>query len=219
MTAMFPAKLGVLRELLPDRRLVPARLAPGVGLVAVMAIDYKSGDAGAYHEVAFGILLNSEGLNTPVGIARGTLQHRLHVHVLRMPVTTARALDTGRRFWNYPKFVSEIDFTLHNGRRTCTLSEQSHRILTLDAPDIPAPGSELVQYISSTYMDGQPQYSEFRVNALAQGETLRYGAATIDLGTGYPMADELDRALIGRRSVRDSWIPKYEAILFGPWRS
>src|SRR3712207_3620768 len=64
MTALFAAKLGALRRLLPDRRLVPARLAPGVGLIAVMAVEYRGGDAGAYEEVLVGIVLKGEGANT-----------------------------------------------------------------------------------------------------------------------------------------------------------
>jgi hypothetical protein len=38
MTAGFPGRYAALRELKPDPRFVPARPAPGLGLVAIAAL-------------------------------------------------------------------------------------------------------------------------------------------------------------------------------------
>ena len=58
MTALFPARHGELRRLLPDPRLVPARLAPGLGVVAVSCLEYRDSDVGPYNELAVAIPLN-----------------------------------------------------------------------------------------------------------------------------------------------------------------
>lgn len=219
MTAMFPARLGALRRLLPDRRLAPARVAPSVGLVAVMAVDYHGGDAGAYQEVLVGVVLSgSAGSATPLVLLRGLARRSFHVHVVRMPVTTERALATGRRFWNYPKFVADIEIREHQGRRSCTLSERGLPILELDAPQIRAPMRQQIQYLASTYMDGQPQVSEFRVDAQGLGVAPRPGSARLSLGDSHPMAREMAGVLIGRRALGYSWVPSFQAILFGPER-
>jgi len=54
-TAVFAARASALRRLLPDARFVPARLAPGVGLVAVAGVEYRDSDVGAYREVLVAI--------------------------------------------------------------------------------------------------------------------------------------------------------------------
>lgn len=57
-TAVFPARLGAVRKLLPDPRFVPARLAPGLGAVAVTCFEYRDTDIGPYNELAIAIVLN-----------------------------------------------------------------------------------------------------------------------------------------------------------------
>ena len=46
ISGLFPARLKELRALLPDSRFVPARLAPGVGVVEVFGIEYRDTDVG-----------------------------------------------------------------------------------------------------------------------------------------------------------------------------
>ena len=58
ISATFPARYRGLRELMPDPRYVPARLAPGLGVVAITCLEYRDADIGPYREVAIAIPLN-----------------------------------------------------------------------------------------------------------------------------------------------------------------
>lgn len=136
-----------------------------------------------------------------------------------MPVNTTRALATGRRFWNYPKFLAEIEVEERSGCHRCTLAEGGEPILTVEGPSIATPSSALFRYHASTLMDGQPQRSEFRVNALEFGLLPRPGGARIALGERHPMALELSEALLSRRAIGWSVTSRFEAILFGSERA
>src|SRR5512144_241286 len=91
MTATFPARLGALRALMPDSAYVPARLAPGVGLITIDCLEYRDTDVGPYNEVGIYVALNApgEGANLPGrALWRATRSGRYHAYVHQMPVTT-----------------------------------------------------------------------------------------------------------------------------------
>jgi hypothetical protein len=65
-------------------------------------------------------------------------------------------------------------------------------------------------------MDGQPQAARFRKDQLNVATTFRPGAARLALGTDHPIARELHRMLVSRKSLSYQYCPRFEAILFGP---
>lgn len=218
-TAVFPARLARLRALLPDPRFVPARLAPGLGAVAVSCFEYRDTDIGPYNELAIAVVLNppSAAPNLPGrALLAGLRRRQLHAWVHHLPVTTEIARDGGVRFYNYPKFVATIEFEEGGGRRRCRLAEGEERILELDGGLIPSPGSGQMQLFSHLWMDRQPQSSEFKLNALARGRSPRLGAAELILGERHPIARELERLLVSRRSIHYELMPRFEGILYGP---
>lgn len=218
-TAVFPARLRELRDLLPDPRFVPARLAPGLGAVAISCFEYRDTDIGPYNELAISIVLNDPWFapNPPgrallAGLRRG----QLHAWVHHLPVTTEIARDGGATFYNYPKFIAAIDFREERSERTCRLAEGEEHILSLAGDRIATPRSGQVQLFSHLWHDRQPQSSEFRINALARGRSLRPGAAELTLGHQHPIARELARLLVSRRSIHYELIAGFEGILYGP---
>jgi len=219
-TAVFAARAAALRRLLPDRRFAPARLAPGVGLVAVAGVEYRRSDVGAYREVLVAIPVQERpGPQLPArALLAGVLRGRHSGFVLRMPVTTEIALATGRRFWNFPKFLADVEIHERPRGRSFVLAEQGEPILTLDAPHVRTARSERLDLLARTWMDGQPQTCAFRVLGHEVGHDLRPGAASITLGARHPMALELAGALLSRRALGVQVAPRCEGILFGPDR-
>ena len=218
-TAVFPAKLGALRKLLPDPRFVPARLAPGLGAVSVSCFEYRDTDIGPYNELAIAIVLNSSPFasNLPGRALLGGLRSKqLHAWVHHLPVTTEIARVGGVDLYNYPKFVGSIDFEQSGSRRSCRLGEGEERILTLDGPLIETPHSGEVQLFSHLWMDRQPQESEFKLNIVAGGRSLRPGAAQLELGGRHPISRELAGVLVSRRSIYYELMAPFEGILYGP---
>ncbi len=218
-TAVFPARYAGLRRLVPDPRFVPARLAPGLGAVTVSAFEYRDSDIGPYNELAISVPLCEPyaGANLPGRALLTALSRRqFHAWVEHLPVTTEIARLGGVEFYNYPKFLASIDFTEPAGRRTCRLAEDGEHILTLQSESIPALVSGRIQLFSHTWMDGQPQGSEFKINALETGQSSRPGMATLTLGDRHPIALKLDRLLVSRRAIHVQQLNRFEGILYGP---
>jgi hypothetical protein len=218
-TAVFPARLGALRRLLPDPRFVPARLAPGLGAVGVTCFEYRDTDIGPYNELAITIVLNNPPFasNLPGrALLAGLRSKQLHAWVHHLPVTTEIARAGGVELYNYPKFVGSIDYEEGAGRRTCRLGEGDEHILTLDGPLIDTPRSGELQLFSHLWMDRQPQESEFKLNVIASGRSLRSGTARLELGERHPIARELADVLVSRRSIYYELMAPFEGILYGP---
>lgn len=219
MTALFPARYGALRRLLPDPRFVPARLAPGLGVVVISCLEHRDTDIGAYNEVAIGITLNepSFGANWPGrAVSQALWRGQFHVFIEHLAVTTEIALRGGIDFYNFPKFVAAIEFDEAGGRRRCRLAEGQEPILTLSGAQLDATGHAEVQYFCHLWMDRQPQRAEFKINQLQVAATIRPGAASLELGRRHPIAQELERLLVSRRPLRYEYVPRLEAILYGP---
>ena len=219
MTAVFAARFGALRRLLPDPRFVPARLAPGLGVVAVSVFEYRDTDIGPYNELAISIPLNEPPLlaNLPLrALVRARRRRQMHAFIHHLPVTTEAALVGGVHFYNYPKFIAAIDFSDEGDRRVCRLAEGKEHILTLRGRRIPTPHSGEFQAFSHLWMDRQPQSSEFKINALELGDTSRPDAATLELGSRHPIALELAKLLVSRRPIHLQYMPRFEGILYGP---
>jgi hypothetical protein len=219
ISALFPARIGALRRLLPDRRFVPARLAPGVGVVGVTAFEYADTDIGPYNELAVTVVLHDPPYlpNLPgLGLVRTTRRRQLHAYVHHLPVTTEIAWVGGRAFYNYPKFVADIAFAERASELTCVLAEGGQSILTLTARTIEAPEEAELQFFSHLWMDHQPQSAEFKLHATRLGETSRPGAAQLDLSDDHPIGRELDGLLLSRRSIYLQHLRRFEGILYGP---
>jgi Acetoacetate decarboxylase (ADC). len=218
-SAVFPARLGALRRLMPDPRFSPARLAPGLGAVAITCFEYRDTGIGPYNELAISIVLNEPWFlpNLPGRALIASLRRRqLHAWVQHLPVTTEIARAGGVDFYNYPKFIAGIDFEESEGHRTCRLSEGAEHIFTLSGKRIATPRHEQFQLFSHLWMDRQPQSSEFKINANQMGVSLSPGAATLELGERHPIALELAGLLLSRRPIQYQYIPSFEGILYGP---
>jgi hypothetical protein len=219
ISAAFPAHLRALRELMPDPCYVPARLAPGLGVIAIECLEYRDTDVGPYNEVAISVLLNDPPcrLNVPGRALVTSSRTRRHdAYIWHIPVTTDVALRGGVDFYGFPKFIADIDFDEPAERRRCRLAEGSKHILTLTGERLPTPGSGQVDIFCRLWMDGQPQAARFRKRQLNVAATFRPGAARLDLGADHPIARQLDRLLVSHRSLHYEFCPRFEAILFGP---
>jgi len=217
--AFFAAKLGALRRLLPDPRICPARLAPGLGVLGVMCFEYRDTDIGPYNELAIVISLNEPWFlpNLPGrALAAGMRRRQVHGWVHHLPVTTEIARVGGIDLYNYPKFIGRIEFEQTETERICRLSEGHEPILTLAGERIATPRSVQFQLFSHLWHDHQPQSSEFKVNALEIGLSFRPGAARLELGDKHPIARELAGLLVSRRPIQYGYVPRFEGILYGP---
>ena len=219
ISAVFPARYRRLRELMPDPRYVPARLAPGLGMVLIVCQDLRDTDIGPYREVMIAIPLNEPYFraNLP-GRALMTSRRlgELHAFVRHAPVTSEVSLRGGVDFYGYPKFIAEIDFSETNEQSRYRLAEGKEHILTFSGKRIPMPRSQRMDFFPHLWMNGQPQSTQFKMNQLQYGASSRRDAAVLELGERHPIALELRRLLVSRKPLQYEYVPRFEAILFGP---
>jgi hypothetical protein len=218
-SAVFAARLGALRRLMPDPRISPARLAPGLGAVAVTCFEYRDTDIGPYNELAISVVLNEPWFlpNLPGRALLASLRSaQMHAWFHHLPVTTEIARAGGVELYNYPKFVAGIDFEETATQRICTLKEGAEHILTLSGERIATPRSEQFQLFSHLWMDRQPQSSEFKINAVEMGVSLRPRAASLTLGERHPIARELASLIAWSSPIQYQYMARFEGILYGP---
>jgi hypothetical protein len=219
MTGLFPAHHRALRELIPDPDLEPARLAPGLGALVLWCIEYRDSDIGAYNEVAIGVALNEPdgGPNLPGRALLAAVRRRQqHVYIHHLPVTTEVSRRGGIDFYNFPKFLADIEFRDERGRRRCELSQAGERILTFTGERLESGQGAQVDVFAHLWMDGQPQTAQLKVNQLELGRARLRRVASLELGDHHPIARELGRLLASKMPLQYEHCPRFEAILFGP---
>jgi hypothetical protein len=218
ISAVFPARYRRLRELMQDPRYVPARLAPGLGVVVIACLDNRDTDIGPYREVVIAIPLNDPYFraNLPGRALRsGRRLGQLHAFVRHAPVTSEVSLRGGVDLYGYPKFIAEIDFSETDEQSRCRLAEGKEHILTFSGKRIPTPRSQRMDFFPHLWMNGQPQSTQYKQNQLQYGASSRRNAAVLELGERHPIALELRRLLVSRKPLQYEYVPRFEAILFG----
>ncbi len=209
--AVLPASASRLRRVLPDVY-EPATLFPGVGLVAISAFNYHNTDIEPYNELAVAVILKSTQAG---GVMSQLRRGAFHVYIHYLPVDTEIALRGGVDYYNYPKFMAEFEWIDKDREVACKLSEKGEHILTLYGKKIRTKKSQIIKFYTYLYMDKQPQWTEFRVNAEQYGRSWMPGKVKLELGN-HPIARELKGLLISTRPLMYMYLPKMQAILYGP---
>lgn len=199
MTALFNVPADRAVPLLAGTGLVPVRSGAGNTRVALAFFRYDETSIGSYNEAALAVMVTREGVAGPVSVLADLMLpaglRRSALHILDLPVTTAIANAAGREIWGFPKFVTDIPFSLADGEARGVVKDPGHQgdIVTLagkPGPGVPSPGSDLLLY---SHLDGELLQTRIEVSALqfthrGDGLVLRTGSST------HPMAGRL-RAL------------------------
>jgi len=216
---MVPASYFALKRLLPDPRFIPAQAAPGVGIITLSAFEYSETDIGPYNEFSVGIVLNNPYfLPLPAyNLTKQYLTRFYCVYVYRLPVTTEIALRAGVDFYNFPKFIADIEFSDTEESVSCRLSQDDTEILTIKVPRIPTRTLGEMKFIAHLYHNRQPQMAEFKINVVDGAiKWLPGPEASWSFNNAHPYGKELNQAVLGTRAVSCLYMPRIQGILYGP---
>jgi len=217
-TLVLPANLLKLRRMLPDSRFVPAQLFPGVGAVVLTAFEYYDTDIKPYNEFSISILLNAPYYSPlpAYNVMRQVLAGLFNVYIYHLPVTTEIALRGGIDYYNYPKFLADIDFSDTPGTIACDLSRDGDRILSMNGEKAPTRELGEKKFMCNLYQSRQPQLAEFKLNVIEGAIKFMPSDVSWSFNPANPIGRELSEVVIGNMAMMYMYMPKIQCILYGP---
>ncbi|MCX7678666.1 MAG: acetoacetate decarboxylase family protein [Spirochaetes bacterium] len=100
---------------LADTAFVPCKVF-GKAITLLNFFEYRETAIGPYNEVGLSILCypkkSTQPFFVPMHILQDAKKWKVGAYVINLPVTTEIAYLAGKEVWNYPKFVTRIDFSL-----------------------------------------------------------------------------------------------------------
>jgi hypothetical protein len=220
LTGIFLAKMSALKRFMPKPSFHPCSVFPGVGAIAITCFQYRDTDIRPYNEISISIPMTYKCCSCVPGAAliSALRRNEFHVFVHHLPVTTKIALDGGVVVYNFPKFLSTIEFEEKDGQTIVTLAENGELILRMAAVKIPTPTSKVFRYVTYPVKEGFAQHTDVLMNAKKFGQTFNPNHMRIELGERHTIAKELGGTLLWRRPILYQYAPECQAILYGPNR-
>lgn len=204
LTMLAPTK--AIRARLP-RELDPLEIAPGLGIVSVMAFRYDVCDIDFYTEAAVGIAVKPArhgGLGF-LDLLTGLKNDALHSYVLSLPVNTGIAQVRGHDGYGFPKWVTELEVDIDTERTSARIANEQGGLdlaLSVATPKQRThPTGEQVSTLTSyTTIDDAWHSTTSQINMLASGTSRLPRGLDLQLGEGR-MSDDL-RSLKPIRTIQ-----------------
>ena len=178
--------------------LLPPGLAPVVvarrwAVLALVVVDYRDTDLGAYHEIGTCFLV----------------QGGAYIH--RLPVDGDFTMRMGRELWGFPKWLTTSELSIDGASATCHLMDGDEHILTLASRGLPKalPGTRETTMHAFSYADGIVRRTPWTMRHT--GARPRPGGTTVVLGERHPMAQELRSLGLPKRAVLTTIVDRVEA--------
>lgn len=211
--AGFLTPLERVRALLPSPRMKPLRATPWHAVTVVSCFEYRDSDAGPYNEVAISFPFTLDRSAPVLRGLLGEIRRGPLAYVYKLPVTTDLAYQFGVDFYNYPKFLANIDFTREGDWIRCRLAEGGRHILTLSARRLRVKPAPRWRFHGITTRDNRILRSEVVVNVGNQAISRNPGHVELDLGD-HDLGRELRHLSLGRM-VHLQYLPECQTILSG----
>lgn len=191
------------RRLVAGTGLAPVAVAGRTPLILVL-VDYKAGDLGDYDEVGMALLVRHRG--------------RIGLYVHQLPVTQDFTREAGRALWGLPKWLARAELAIRGREAGVRLADAAGRhVLTAAIRALPGrlPFPLRGRLAALAPRDGEVLVSGVR----ARLSGVRWGCrASVVLGDGHPMADELRALGLPRRPVLTA-VVDHVAFAMEPARS
>lgn len=141
--------------LLNDQPVDVVRFPGGKALVAIAMYEYRQTTVGDYNEVGIAIATVPTGTAQPrhpwLAMYQALDTRTLGLTVIDLPVTTAAARAAGKEVWGFPKFITDISFSLSGSRFSSTVKDPDGKedIITVSGtcgPGMPGPQLDILLY-------------------------------------------------------------------------
>jgi len=211
MIAAFLTPLGKINALLPSPRMKPLRATPWHGVTVFTCFEYRDCDAGPYNEVAISFPFT---VDRPAPVLTGLLRHISQgpmSYVYKLPVTTETARQFGIDFYNFPKFITNIDFSRDTEWIHCRLAEGGENIFNLSVKLLPVKESPRWRFDAISTRGDHFLRSEVTINVRQQAISRNPANVKLELGN-HKLAQEIKSWNLGRM-VHMQYVPSCQTIL------
>jgi hypothetical protein len=201
-TAVFEVDAVAASALLPPAFEV-VEVGHGRAHLAMVVVDYRDNDLGAYREVGLMFFVRPAG-----GGSDGTF-------IVRLPVDQPFTCEAGQRIWGFPKTLEQIDLTYTDDAATCELSVEGELVLRIRLPREPNADGEMppTPMTAYTILDGQPHATTFTQGGA--GFSMGFDPIALELGT-HPIAKELAGLGLAPTPAFTTWTERMQATFEAP---
>ena len=201
MTCIFTVKIDRLKKILPHSQFIPIQIWPGTGMLSITAFEYRDTSIGPYNEVAISVPLNFSpatfvGHHSALSMMRKNI---FPVYIHHLPVTTEIARDAGIYFYNYPKFLAEIDFDERQDFFEITLREEDDLILKMSATKFSLKKSEILEFHTFSLGEKTVMHTLIEGCAAKFGQKILGRCGELELGS-HRISDELRNLKMSKSS-------------------
>ncbi len=189
-SASFLVPADAAQRIVDPTGLEVARQRGGKAVVALALVKYVDCDLDDYDELALSFVVEPPAGEPP--LAKGAVATYIH----RLPVSQAFTCEAGRGIWGFPKWVADLRVTIQGDTAAATLRNDDGTPVVevgIRRGRIPLPARPLEMVCYSHGDDGRLRRTAWTTHS--SGTRLLLGrGATVAVGSGHPLADEL-RAL------------------------
>ena len=197
--ATFLIAADPVQSLIDHTGLEVARLPFGRAMCSVAFVRYEDGDLGQYNEIAVAFMVRHHD---------GRKGMAPYIH--QLPVDQAFTLEAGQTIWGFPKFMTQSTIAADTSGSSVSLSEGDTHILTLAVRRGPVAFPDREMPLDA-YSFREGVLRRTRWHTVNDGTRGRPGGATLVLGRGHPMAEELRSVGLPRRAVMTSTVDRMRA--------
>lgn len=217
ISATFTVKTSKLKKLLPHPNFKPIEIFPGTGMIIIVAFEYRDTSIGSYNEIALSLPVKFPPRFIFPGLSAISMMRKncFSVYIHHLPVTTEIALKGGVHFYNYPKFLSEINFQDQDEKLEVTLREEDELILKMQAEKLPLNRSAQIEFHTYSIKDNGVMHT------LVEGWAPRYGVkmmgnkAKLELGN-HRISQEIAELNLNKASLSGQHAEGMMSKLYSP---
>jgi len=219
LIAFFLCEQKRVRQILSGTGYQPALNIGNKSVIGISLYEYRKTSVGVYNEVGLAVPVIREQDKAPlsklVDLFSDLEKRKVGFYVVDLPVTTKEANAAGREIWGYPKFITEIPFSLKGRNFTCTVKnpDSDGVIMTLSGQiglGVTTPPMDIVTY---TKLDGR----DIRTTVNVRGKVKLSLAGSLQLSVGdspHPMAEHMRLlGLNGKKPIAVQYTDKFQSRL------
>lgn len=212
---IFLAPHAAAQRLIASTGLTVKRERGNKAVVTLALVDYIDNDLGEYTELGLVFMVEDTGA-TPGSENVGNPK-AVTTYIHRLPVNGEFTYRAGYGIWGFPKWVADLSVDFDTKGVTAELRQDGETVVRITAKrgpiKVPRKATPMNAYTCDE--DGIVRRTPWTTDG-QQKQQVRLGGATVELGYGHPIADELRALGFPRRAIATIFDDDMQATFGSP---